>query len=160
LRTLWSTGFLLGRSHHCESFTVATVNWLTVMEYLRHKWPRICSVGVITIRSCLRSWPVLEQRWHTKGASNQEVLIVPEHLSSPVVFSGTRVTRFVVFSVVFCRSVFVLLSVFFWSLYCLSFIDLLLLITSDYLFVIFKLFLMKIGVLLDVYHFLLQDTKL
>ena len=33
----------LSWSHHFESFTVATMTWLTVMEYLCHKWPRICS---------------------------------------------------------------------------------------------------------------------
>ena len=26
-----------------ESFAVATMTWLTVMEYMCHKWPRICS---------------------------------------------------------------------------------------------------------------------
>ena len=39
--------------HYCQillcscrlavNFTVATMTWLTVMEYLCHKWPRICS---------------------------------------------------------------------------------------------------------------------
>jgi hypothetical protein len=36
----------------CESFTVATMTWLTVMEYLCHKWPRICS-------TCRKQFPVL-----------------------------------------------------------------------------------------------------
>jgi hypothetical protein len=31
-------------SHHFQSFTVATMTWLTVAEYLCYKWPRICSV--------------------------------------------------------------------------------------------------------------------
>jgi hypothetical protein len=30
-------------SHHFESFTVATMTWLAVMEYLCQKWPRIFS---------------------------------------------------------------------------------------------------------------------
>jgi hypothetical protein len=30
-------------SHHFESVTVATIIWLTVTEYLCHKWPQICS---------------------------------------------------------------------------------------------------------------------
>jgi hypothetical protein len=38
--------------HHFESFTVATTTWLTVMEYLCHKWPRICS-------TCREHFPVL-----------------------------------------------------------------------------------------------------
>jgi hypothetical protein len=41
-RTLLNQGFLLVKlkSSFC---TVATMTWLTVMEYLCHKWPRICS---------------------------------------------------------------------------------------------------------------------
>jgi hypothetical protein len=35
--------YWLSWSHHIESFTVATMTWLTVMEYLCHKWPLICS---------------------------------------------------------------------------------------------------------------------
>ena len=31
-------------SNHFKSFMVATMTWLTVTEYLCHKWPRICSV--------------------------------------------------------------------------------------------------------------------
>jgi hypothetical protein len=41
---------------------------------------------------------------------------LPEHLSSPPVFSGVRITRSLVFSVVFCISLFVLLSFFFWPI--------------------------------------------
>ena len=37
------------------------------------------------------------------------------------VFSGVRVTRSLVLGVMFCRSLFVLLSFFFWPLCCLSF---------------------------------------
>ena len=32
---------LVDIGHHFESFTVATTTWLTAMEYLCHKWPRI-----------------------------------------------------------------------------------------------------------------------
>ena len=31
--------------HHFERFTVATTTWLTAMEYLCHKWLRICSTS-------------------------------------------------------------------------------------------------------------------
>ena len=42
----------------------------------------------------------------------QELLTLPERRSSPVlVFSGVRVVRSLVFCVIFCRSLFVLLSV-------------------------------------------------
>jgi hypothetical protein len=62
----------------------------------------------------------------------QELLSLPEHLSSIPVFSDVRVTRSFVFWIVFCRLLFVLLSFFFWPLCCLSF-DLQILITPWYL---------------------------
>jgi hypothetical protein len=49
----------------------------------------------------------------------QELLTLPEHLSSPAVFSGVGVLF-----VMFCRSLFVLLFFFFWPLCCLSFFNL------------------------------------
>jgi hypothetical protein len=33
----------LSWSHQFQCFTVATMTWVTVMEYLCHRWPRICS---------------------------------------------------------------------------------------------------------------------
>jgi hypothetical protein len=39
-------------SHHFENFTVTTMTWLTVMEYLCHKWPQICF-------TCRKHFPVL-----------------------------------------------------------------------------------------------------
>jgi hypothetical protein len=65
----------------------------------------------------------------------QTLLTLPEHLSSSPVFSDVRVAHIcfcvfrlfvfiahsVVFSVVFCTSLFVLLSFFCWTLGCLSF---------------------------------------
>ena len=55
----------------------------------------------------------------------QKVLALPKHPSSPNVFSGVRVARFLVFCVLFSRSLFI---IFFLALHCLSF-DLRLLIT-------------------------------
>ena len=47
-KKLLNKGFLVAKrvrkSHHFESFMVATITWLTVTEYKCHKWPRICSV--------------------------------------------------------------------------------------------------------------------
>ena len=61
----------------------------------------------------------------------QELLTLPEHLSSHPVFSGViRVTRSLVLCVMFCRSLFVLLYFFFQALYYLSFFDLQILVTS------------------------------
>jgi hypothetical protein len=53
------------------------------------------------------------------------------HLSSPSVFSGVHVTRSLVLYVVFCRSLFFLLSFSLWSLCCLFFFDLRILISSN-----------------------------
>ena len=52
----------------------------------------------------------------------QELVTLPEHLSSPQVLSWIRFARSLVFCVVFCRSLFVLLYFFSWSLCCLSFV--------------------------------------
>jgi phage tail protein X len=43
LKVLQSPSWL-GWSHYFESFTVATMTWLTVMKSLCHRWPRICSI--------------------------------------------------------------------------------------------------------------------
>ena len=59
----------------------------------------------------------------------QEPLTLPEHRSSPPVFSGVSVTRSLVLCVVFCRSLFVLLFFFDWPLCCLFFLDIRILIT-------------------------------
>ena len=44
----------------------------------------------------------------------------PEHLTSPLVFSGVCVTKSWVFCVLFCRTLFIILSFFLWTLYCMS----------------------------------------
>jgi hypothetical protein len=67
------------------------------------------------------TWRVL----HVK----QELLTTPEHLSSPPVYSELCIAWSLVFCAMFCRSLFVFLSFYFWPLYCLSFFDLRLLIT-------------------------------
>ena len=62
--------------------------------------------------------------------------ILPEHLSSPRVLLGLLCVAWtLVFYVVLCRSLFVLLSFFFWLLCCLSFFDQRILITPLYLLV-------------------------
>ena len=63
-------------------------------------------------------------RW--KPLLEQELLTLPKHLGSPPVFSGVRVTRSLVLCVCFVDCC---LSSFFWSLCCLSFLDLWLLTT-------------------------------
>jgi hypothetical protein len=70
----------------------------------------------------------------------QEMLTFPNHLISPRVLVGF-VLLDLYFMCMFCKSLFVFLSFFFWPLCCLSFFDLRILITP---FDIFKLFLRKI----------------
>ena len=77
------------------------------------------------IRCCSCRLTVTRQLSHVE----QELLTLPEHLSSHPVFGGVRVARFLVFCVVFCRSSLVILYFFFWPLCCLSFLDLPILIT-------------------------------
>lgn len=60
----------------------------------------------------------------------QELLTILDTLCSSPVFSGVCFTLSLVFFVMFLRSLFVSLSLFFWSLYSLSFYDLWLLITT------------------------------
>ena len=70
----------------------------------------------------------------------QGLLTLPDHMSSTPVFSGVRVTRFVVLYVCFVDSCLSFCTFIFKPLYCLSFCHFL---ASDYLFGIFKLFLLS-----------------
>ena len=75
------------RDLHFESFTVATMTWLTAMVYLCHKWPRICSTR-------RKHFPVLSscitRLTRRMSLVEQELLTIPDHLSSPPVFGVTR----------------------------------------------------------------------
>ena len=107
------------------------MTWFTATEYLYHKWPRIFS-------TCREHFPILSSfmTYHrfVTGATRRVVLVgqklptLPERLGTPTVFSCVRVARPLVFCVVFSKSLFVLLSFFYWSYYCLSFFDLRILI--------------------------------
>ena len=78
----------------------------------------------------------LSPSFTTGGSSEQQLLILWVNWVNSV-FIGLRVTQSLLFWVLFCRSLAVLLSFFFWPLCCLSFFALRLLITP---FRIFKLF--------------------
>jgi hypothetical protein len=52
---------------------------------------------------------------------SRNLLTCQKHLSSPSVFGSAPIAQSLVFCVVFCRSLFVLLSIFLCSLCCLSF---------------------------------------
>ena len=81
---------------------------------------------VFTIRSFPHSWPITEFATRVTRLLpivEQERLTLPEHLHSHPSpdFSGVPVTHSLVFCVVFCGSLFVLLSLFFFlSLYSLE----------------------------------------
>ena len=56
----------------------------------------------------------------TVSLVEQELIILPEHLSSAPLYRGVRIARSFVFFVLFCRSLLVHLSFFFWPLFFLS----------------------------------------
>ena len=75
------------------------------------------------------------------------------------VFSGIRVTSSLILCVMFCRSLFVLLSFFIWPLCCLSF-DLRILITPWYLQTLLTLtFVNFLSLLLQITWYYLQEDK-
>ena len=105
------------------------------MEYLCHKWQRICS-------TCRKHFP---HSWLITGRVTrltrpvplveQEVLTLPEHPSSPSVLSGVRVSRSLVLCVCFVdRCLSFVLFLFAIVLSVLRYTD------SDYPSGIFKLF--------------------
>ena len=118
--------FKLSWSHHFESFTVATTTWLTFIQYLCHKWPRIYSTCK-HFSSFPRSWLItgfLTRLTRRVSLVEQELPTLPGHPSSPPVFSRVRVTRSLVLYVCFVDRCF-----FFWPLCCLFFFDIQILIT-------------------------------
>ena len=99
-------------------------------------WPTRCNVNnvpfvVITIRCFIHTWLIIgfvTRVTRRVARVEQELFTFPEHMRSSPVFSGVRVIGSFAFCVNFCRSLFVL---FFWPLYCLSFLDWWLMITSS-----------------------------
>jgi len=85
-------------------------------------------------------WPEINEmcyRLRRVPLVEQELSTLPGHLCSPSVFSGVRVTRSLVLCVMFCRSLFALLSFFLLA----SVLSILLWFTNyDYPFGISKLF--------------------
>ena len=90
-------------------------HWLTVTEYLCHKWPWICS-------TCRKHFSVLSSsmtynqvcNWsNTTGATSGAGTDCPAWAPGATpVYRGVRVTRSLVLCVLFCRSLFVLLYFF------------------------------------------------
>ena len=103
--------------------------------YMNYSAWKMCLYKIIvvnTFRSFPHSWLItdfVKKLTRRLPLVEQELLTFPDHLSSPQVFSGVRVARSLVLCVMFCRSLFVLLSLFFCLLCYLSFLDLWILIT-------------------------------
>jgi len=83
-RKLLNQGFLVVMlKHSLRSFTVATMTWFTVAEYLCHKWPWIYSGCRIHNRCVPYSWlitrcvAIVTRR---VPQVEQELLTLPEHL--------------------------------------------------------------------------------
>jgi hypothetical protein len=97
-------------------FTVRSMSWLTFMNIRVTNDNGYVTFVVYTSRSFPHSWLITGFVTRLTGRVplvKQELLILPEHLSSPPVFSGVRVTRSVDLCVCFVdRSLFVLLSFF------------------------------------------------
>jgi hypothetical protein len=81
--------------------TVATMTWLTVMEYRCHGYVPLV---VSTPRSFPNSWLItgfITRLTRRVPLVEHGLLTLPEHLSSPPVFSGVRVTRSLILCVCF-----------------------------------------------------------
>jgi hypothetical protein len=94
----------------------------------------------------------------------QELPTLPEHLSSqPVIYHGVCVAQSWVFVIVLCRLLFIPLSFFLWSLYCLYYfvLSVLLCIVCTtlyclYYFVLFVLLCIVCTTLSCLYYFVLS----
>ena len=119
------------REAHFESFMVATMAWVTVMEYLCHKWPMICSTwgNHFPVLSLFMTYHMVTRITRRVLLLDQELITLSEHLSSAPVYSGVRVTRSLVLYVCFVDFYLSLCNFFFWLLCCLSFFAMRLLIT-------------------------------
>ena len=76
---------------------------------------------------------------NTTGSTivEQELLTLPEHLSSLSLYSGVCIAQYLVFYIVFCRSLFIYMSLcpFFFFIYCV--VCLFRFTASDYSFFIY-----------------------
>jgi hypothetical protein len=80
---VWFYAYWLSWSHHFESFTIGNMTWLTVVKYLCHKWPRICSI-------CRKHFPSFPHAWLITGfvaKLTRRVLVVEQGLLTLPVFS-------------------------------------------------------------------------
>ena len=100
-----------------SKFTIISLLCLTIA--LSNTMGAACGAGTVS-KLTLGSLLCLTMVWWVPHVK-QERHVLPEHPSSPPVFSGLCVARSLVFCVMFCRPLFVFWSFFCWPLYCLSF---------------------------------------
>ena len=100
---------------------VATFQWHLHMEYISLIWSDIPELVIPIMISVIETYHRVCNKSNTTG--------VTYGTGTAYMFSGFRVVRSLVFCAMFCRSLFLLLSLFFWPLCCLFLFDLRLLIT-------------------------------
>ena len=103
------------------SFSIFLLNWLIVCcvtasgHYFSHIHYKTINKYV-----CRKKHGIGQIFWFGRMVHvEQELPTLPEHLTSPPMFSGVCDTQSLVFCVMFCRLLFVLLPFFFWPLCCL-----------------------------------------
>jgi len=105
-----------------QFFTVPTMTWLTVMEYLCHKWPRICSFcrNHNPVLSSFMTYPRVYYKSNITGATSGAGIAYRSeaHEFTPV-FSKAYVAQSLILCIVFCISLFGFFS-FFVLIACLS----------------------------------------
>ena len=94
-------------------FTIATRSWLTVLEYLCHKWPRICPV-CCNYNTVLSSFVTCHQVCSMLSHVEQTLLTRLEHMSSSPIFNVVPVVQSMGFCVLFCRTVWYVVGIYFW----------------------------------------------
>ena len=130
------------------------MTWLTVIEYLCHKWPRICSLVINTSRTFPQSWLIngfVTRFIRRVSLVEQELLTFSDHLSTHPIFLWGSCYPIFSFMCVLCRSLFVAFVHFLLAMLLsalLRFTD------SDYLFGIFKLFLQKYHINMNVHLYI------
>ena len=111
MRNQW---FLVVKLSHCfENFAVAIMTLLTVREYLCHKWSLMCSVfrNHNPVLSPIIAYHRVYNRSNTTDATCEAGTAYPSGApESTPVLCGVRVSRHLIFCVVFCASLFVLFS--------------------------------------------------
>ena len=103
------------RVHHFGRFTVVPMTWLTYLECLSNKWPRICSTCrkyFLDLSSFMTYHRFVTRLTRHMSLVEQELLTLPEHMSSPPI----PVTRSLVLSCFVCPFVLFLLAFVFFVL--------------------------------------------